>query len=153
MHGKHDFDVLSNTHSRESLIEHAKNNGVHWEEHHHPGVNWMRASGSLVRHLDNKKDFHTDNLDLDTAKGMLDNYSQLREHHKKTMVPHLRSAMAKIHSDKGDPKAHPMDYLEDAHAHLEANGGKVWAEKLHTLRHLNHQVHHLSSRISKMPTE
>lgn len=151
--GKHDFEVLANTHSRDALIEHAKNNGVHWEEHSHPGVNWMRASGSLSRHLSNGKDFHTDNLDRDTTMSMIKNYHEIREAHKKTMIPHLRSAMAKIHNDKGDPNAHPMDYLDDAHAHLEANGGKVWSDKIHTLRHLNHQIQHLSHRLGHMPTE
>ena len=153
MAGKHDFEVLSNAHSRDALLEHSKNNGVHWEEHSHPGVNWMRASGSLTRHLDNKKDFHTDNLDRETTMSMLDSYTRLREDHKKTMVPSLRSAMAKIHSDKGDTHAHPMDYLDDAHKHLEANGGHVWASKVHTLKHLNTQISHLSTRLQKMPTE
>lgn len=151
MNGKQHYEVLKNAHSREHLLEHAKNNGVSWDEHHqHEGVNWMRASGSLVDHLDKHEDFHLDDMDLDTANSMLDNYKQLREHHKSTMYPHLRSAMAKLHSEKADANTPPLSLLDEAHAHLDANGGHVWREKVNTLSHFNRKIKYLDGRIQNM---
>jgi hypothetical protein len=150
MTGKHQYAVLSNAHGREQLMEHAKNNGVHWEEHSHEGVNWMRASGAIVNHLDSGRDFDTDQMDEHTVRTMLDHYHVIRDHHKQSMIPHLRSAMAKLHAETGDPSAQPMDHLDAAHEHLKANGGHVWAQKLHDLHHLNNQIRTLTEKLTKM---
>src|SRR6185312_16010300 len=116
-------------------------------------VNWMRASGALVRHLENGKEFITDGIDEETASQMIQLYENLREIHKKTMVPILRSAMLKIHSDSPDKDANPMDLIQEAHEHLYANGGRIWADKIYTLRHLNKQIQSLSERVSPQDTE
>jgi hypothetical protein len=150
MAGKHHFQVLSNAHGRDHLIEHAKNNGVKWEEHSHEGVNWMRASKAITNHLDAGRDIDTDPMDEQSVRTMLDHYHVLRDHHKQSMVPHIRSAMAKLHAETGDPSAQPMDHLDAAHEHLKANGGKVWADKLHTLSHLNTQISTLTAKLTKM---
>lgn len=147
MNGKQHHQVLSGAHSRDHLMEHAKNSGVNWEEHSHEGVNWMRASKGMVNHVNNGKKIDTDQMDDKSVQSMLDHYTVIRDHHKKSMVPHLRSAMAKLHAEKGDPSLNPMDLLDDAHEHLKANGGEVWAEKLHTLNHINGQIKKLSTRI------
>lgn len=143
------FRVLSNTHSRDHLMEHAKNNNIEWEPHHHEGVNWMRASRAIKNHIASGKDFETDPLDKETAQTMLDHYKVLREHHKETMIPHLRSAMSKIHADRGTPGSTPMDYLDEAHSHLKNSGNGVWAEKLNTLSHFNTQIAKLTSKLDK----
>lgn len=143
------FKVLSHANSREHLLEHAKNNNVDWEQHHHEGVNWMRGATAIKNHLSRGKEFDTDTMDKDTVQTMLDHYKVLRDHHKNTMVPHLRSAMAKIHSDKGVPGSNPMDYLEEAHKHLRESGNPVWAEKVNTLSHFNTQIAKLSSKLDK----
>jgi hypothetical protein len=150
MAGIHQYRVLSGAHGREQLLEHAKANGVNWEEHSHEGVNWMRASKGIIRHIDNGKEFDTDNMDEHTVRTMLDHYNIIRDNHKQTMVPHLRSAMAKLHADKGDPSLNPMDLIDEAHTHLKNNGGKVWADKLHTLNHLNTQIRGLNAKLVKM---
>ncbi len=148
--GKQDFLILSKANGREQLLEHAKANGVNWEEHPHEGVNWMRASKGIVRHLDAGKEFDTDKMDSQTITHMLDHYRSLRDYHKQTMVPHLRSAMSKLHSEKGDPSLNPMDLLDEAHAHLRANGGRLWADKVSTLTHLNTQINNLSAKLIKL---
>jgi hypothetical protein len=74
MNGHHHFRVLSSTHSREHLIEHAKKNGVHWQVHSHEGVNWLRACNAIVGHINSGKKFDTDGTDLSTAKKMLFHY-------------------------------------------------------------------------------
>jgi len=150
MNGRVHYEVLRNSLHRDDILEHAKENGVSWEEHSHPGINWMRASSAIIKHIDKGNKFHTDGLDLETGKKMLDHYIQLREAHKKTMIPHIRSAVAKLHAEKGDSNTSPMDLLEEAHEHLKANGGHVWAEKLSTLHHINMQIKKLSDRIDKM---
>ncbi len=149
-HGRHQYQVLSNAHGREQLMEHAKANGVNWEPHSHDGVNWMRASTGMVRHLEDGKDFDTDQMDEHSIRTMLDHYHVIRDKHKQTMIPHLRSAMAKLHADKGDPSLNPMDLLDDAHEHLKANGGQAWAEKTNNLNHLNSQINTLTSKLTKM---
>lgn len=153
MAGIHQYKVLTSANGRDQLLEHAKANGVHWEESPHEGVNWMRASKGIIRHLDNGKEFDTDNMPAENIQTMLDHYKVLRDHHKESMVPHLRSAMAKLHADKGDPSLNPMDLLDEAHVHLKANGGKVWAEKLNTLNHLNTQIRNLTTKLNKKSNE
>lgn len=149
MTGSQEYEVLSGANSRDSLIEHAKRNGVKWEEHPHEGVNWMRASRAMVRHLNSGKQIDTDDMDPETIKVMLDHYKVIRDHHKKTMVPHVRSAMYKLYSEKGDPSLNPTDLINEAHAHLRENGGRVWAEKVSTLSHLNNQISKLSEKLAK----
>ena len=48
--------LLSSGHSRNSLIEFAKKNGVTWKESDHEGVNWMRASMAIQKHMENHPD-------------------------------------------------------------------------------------------------
>lgn len=146
--GRQQFEVLSSANGREQLLEHAKANGVRWEEHSHPGVNWMRASTSMVRHLNSGKEIDTDNMDKESLQAMLDHYKVIRDHHKNSMIPHIRSAMSKLHADKGDPSLNPMDLLDEAHEHLKSNGGKVWADKLSTLHSLNHHISSLSEKLN-----
>jgi hypothetical protein len=55
--------------------------------------------------------------------------------------------MAKLYQD-GDKSKSPMDYLQDAYNHLDANGGAVWGEKLNTLHHLNKQIKKLSDKLT-----
>lgn len=143
------FKVLANANSREHLMEHAQNNNVQWEPHQHAGVNWMRGATAIKNHIARGKDFETDSMDKHTVQTMLDHYKVLRDHHKETMVPHLRSAMAKIHADKGESGTTPMDYLDEAHKHLKNSGSKMWAEKVNTLSHFNTQIAKLSDRLDK----
>jgi len=140
------FQVLRNTFSREHLIDHCKNNGVKWAESNHEGVNWMRLNRSLKNHLDADGEFHTDNLDDNTATSMYHQYHQMRELHKKTMIPHLKATMAKLSQDEGGGK-HPSEYLHSAFKHLEANGGHIWRSKLHHIIHLNNKINELGKRI------
>lgn len=150
MKGKHHYSVLTRTHTKDQILKHAKANGVTWEESPHEGVNWLRASSAIISHVDRGNDFHTDGLDKNTAQKMHKLYTQIRDYHKKTMTPHLRSAMSKLHSEKGDATTPPMDLLSEAHEHLNANGGHVWVEKVHTLVHLNKKIKHLESRMKNM---
>jgi hypothetical protein len=145
--GKHEFKVLSNAYDKNSLIEQGKQNGVNWTEDKHEGKNWMRFSSALVRHLDEGNDFDIEDSNPDSLNQMKDLYHQLRDLHKQSMVPHVRAAMSKIHSEKGDDSKHPMDYLDDAYNHLDANGGHIWAEKVRTLNHFNQQIKKLSDKI------
>src|SRR5690606_4479580 len=143
MKGIHQYRILTNAHSREHLLEYAKSNGIQWEEISDEGINWMRASIAIVRHIDSGKEFDMDNIDEQTAQAMLEHYKSLKQFHKQTMVPLLRSAMAKLYAEKGDPSSSPMDLIDEAHDHLRDNGGEVWAEKLRTLHHINTQIKYL----------
>lgn len=143
------FKVLSHSHSRDHLLEHAKRNGVEWDEHPHEGVNWMRASRAISGHLNKGKEFDIDNTDKESVQAMLEHYTALREHHKKTMIPHLRSVMSKLHSEKGEPGSNPIDFLDEAHEHLNSSGNAVWREKLSTLKHFNTQIARLSDKLDK----
>jgi hypothetical protein len=151
MSGKHQYEVLTGSHHRDDILTHAKSNGVGWDEDNHEGVNWMRASSAIINHIDRGRSFHVDNLDFNTANKMMSHYTKLREDHKSTMIPHLRSAMSKLHAEKGDANTSPMDLIDEAHDHLRENGGQVWSDKLHTLNHLNTQIRHLSTRMAEMP--
>jgi len=154
MNGKQHFQVLSKTHHRDHLLEYAKKNGVQWEESPHEGVNWMRASRAIVHHLDQGKEFDTENLDdRETVKNMLDLYTKLREQHKKTMIPHIRSAMQKLRSEKDDTGVEPMSLINEAHEHLRQNGGHVWAEKVNSLVHMNSQIKKLTSKLDKIDAQ
>lgn len=144
--GKQQYKVLTNSFGRDYLLDQGKQNGVSWAEDKHEGKNWMRFSRALISHIDKGQPFDTDNADPDMLQQMKDQYHQLRDMHKQTMIPLLRGAMAKLHSD-GDGTKSPMDYLPEAYKHLDANGGHVWADKLMTLQHLNKQIKGISDRL------
>jgi len=148
--GKFHYKALTNAYGKDHLLEQGRINGVDWQEHSHEGVNWMRFSGALHRHLDGGKDFHVDNTDPQTLATMLGHYKGLRDAHKQTMIPHVRAAMAKLHADGGDGSKGPMDYLHEAYSHLEANGGHHWSEKVHSLNHLNNHISKLTDRLGGM---
>lgn len=152
MSGILDYQVLSNTHSRESLLNYAQQNGIQWDEDNHEGVNWLRASSAIVRHLENKKEFITDNLTPALIEELHQKYTELSEIHRRTMIPHLRSAMQKL-KEEGDGASQDMDMLEEAHIHLAANGGAVWADKLFMLRAINSQLEYLEKRAKDVPIE
>lgn len=40
------------SHSRDEVMDFAKKNGVQWSEHSHAGINWMRASIAIQKHID-----------------------------------------------------------------------------------------------------
>jgi len=140
------FRVLRNTFSREHLIDHCKKNGLLWNESNDEGINWMRVNRALKNHLEADGDFHTDDVDPRLLKQMHDHYHVMRELHKKTMVPHLKATMSKLSQDDGGSK-HPMEYLDKALEHLEANGGHIWRDKLTHLVHLNNKIKGLKARI------
>lgn len=150
MAGNIHHKVLSNAFGREHLLEQGKRNGVQWQEDSHEGVNWMRFSGAVSRHMDEGKDFHIDDSDPALLNQMLTHYKLLKEMHKRTMVPHVRAAMQKLRMDSNDGSKGDMDYLNEAYAHLDANGGHHWSEKVSGLHSLNHHINHLTERLSKM---
>jgi len=148
--GKHQYRALRNSVSREHLLQQGINNRLHWDEDKHEGVNWMRFSNALVNHLNEGKDFHLDDTDSSSLKAMLHHLSQAREYHKQTMIPHIKATMSKLYSESTDTTRNLMDYIHDAHKHLEANGGHHWAEKLRTLSHMNKHIDSLTKRIREM---
>ena len=146
MAGKHHYNALTEAYPKDHLMEQGKLNGIHWEEHDHPGVNWLRFSAALQRHLDSGKDFYPDNAHPEGIRTMLNHYVHLRELHKQSMVPHIRAAMSKLYMDRGS-NGNPEDLLPETYKHLEANGGHVWADKMSTLHQLNSQIAKLSDRL------
>lgn len=150
MNGKQHYEILRNAHSRSHLIEHAKFNGILWKEAPHEGVNWLRASRSIIDYLDDNSEFLLEDLDIDTASSMLDLYNQLRELHKKTMYPHLRSAMNKIDSENRDSSKSNTELLNEAHSHVDKHGGWIWREKVDVLNTLNRQISYLEGRTQGM---
>ena len=44
------------SHSRDEVMDFAKKNGVQWVEHSHVGINWMRASIAIQKHIDSNGD-------------------------------------------------------------------------------------------------
>lgn len=147
--GKHEYAVLTKNMDRNTLIELGKQNGVSWKEDKDEGINWMRFSRAMISHIDQGKPFETDNADPELLQSMKDNYHQLRDMHKQTMIPHIRAAIAKLHSE-GDTTKSPMDYLPEAMSHLDANGGHVWSDKLRVLDHFNNQIRRLSDRLGNV---
>ncbi|MMZ43535.1 hypothetical protein D1872_50910 [compost metagenome] len=148
--GRFHHSALTTAYNREHLVERGRANGVDWQEHGHEGINWMRFSTALHKHLDDGNEFHMDNDNPETLKQMLGHYTALRETHKQTMVPHIRAAMAKLHADHGDGTMSHMDFLDQAYEHLEANGGHHWAEKVSVLSSLNKHINRLTDRLTKM---
>lgn len=145
----HHYKVMTNAFSREHLLDQGTKNGVRWEENGHEGVNWMRFSGALDKHLSANQDFHTDDADVATLKQMHDQYKQLRETHKQTMIPHVRGAMQRLkEKDTSNTGSHHTEYLQQAYAHLDANGGHHWAEKVSTLQGLNSKIKGIAKRLS-----
>lgn len=150
--GLRDYRVLANTHSREALLNYMTQNGIQWEESNNEPVNWLRASMSLARHLDGKGEFITDNLTPELIQDLTQRYTELLEVHKKSMLPHIRSAMQKLR-EEGDGTEQDMDLLQEAHVHLAKYGGATWADKIHTLRVLNTNLDYLEKRASDVPIE
>lgn len=150
MAGKHQYHVLSNAYHKDHLIGQGEKNGIHWEKNDHEGVNWMRFSHALCQHLEGGNVFPIDDADPEILQDMLKQYIQLRDLHKRTMIPHIRSAMSKLHSDRNDANLRPIDLLKEAHEHLSANGGHEWAEKVSTLTHLNSHISKLHKRLNDL---
>lgn len=44
------------SHSRDEVMDFAKKNGVQWTEHSHVGINWMRASIAIQKHIESNGD-------------------------------------------------------------------------------------------------
>jgi hypothetical protein len=148
--GRFHHAALTGAYDKSHLLEHGRSNGIDWQEDGHEGVNWLRFSTALHRHLDGGGQFHLDNGDPEALKTMLNNYRGILDAHKKTMVPHVRAAMAKLYMEHGDGSKSHMDFLKDAYEHLEANGGHQWAEKVSVLSNLNKHVNSLTERLSNM---
>jgi hypothetical protein len=149
MAGIHHYHALTSAYPREHLIEQGKLNGIKWEEHSHEGVNWLRFNTALRNHLDNGNDFYPDNAHPEGLKTMLNHYVQLKEMHKQSMVPHVRAAMSKLYSERGN-SSDPKSLLQDAYKHLDSNGGHVWSEKVATLHNINTQITKLSNRLKSL---
>lgn len=143
-----DFKVLSTAHDRNHLLEHAEKNGISWDKHGHEGVNWLRASRAISTHLNNGNELDMDDMSKESAQLMLDHYKVLRDHHKQTMIPHLRSVMSKLHSESNGESSSPLDHLDAAHQILNNPANGVWKEKVSTLSHFNTQIAKLQSKIS-----
>lgn len=150
MTGKQKFQILKNAYSREHLMEQAKKKGISWEESNEEGINWMRFSNAMVHYLNAGGDFDMDEDNPELIQAMLDQYKQLRDLHKQSMIPHIRAAMAKIYADKNDKSLQPTDCLQEAHEHLAANGGQIWAEKLASLSHFNRQIKKLQDKLNSI---
>lgn len=149
MKGINHYRVLSNAYGRKELLEMGKNNGLSWQEDNgREGVNWMRFSRALVKHLDEGKHFDTDSTDTESLQSMLDQYTQLRDMHKQTMIPHVRAGLSKLHAKGEITSKDPMEYLPQVYDHLDANGGHIWAEKVRTLSNLNSQIKNITEKLS-----
>jgi len=48
---KKKINELRDTLGKDKVIELAKKQGISWKEDKHPGINWMRASMSIQKHL------------------------------------------------------------------------------------------------------
>lgn len=151
--GKFHHKALTNAYHKDHILSQGRVNGVDWQEHKHEGVNWMRFSTALQRHLDEGKEFHMDNTDPEALKQMLAGYQSIRDSHKSTMIPHIRAAMAKLHSEHNDGSLSHMHFLDKAYEHLEANGGHAWAEKVSVLSSLNKHINKLTERLKSMGHE
>lgn len=150
MSGKHEYKVLTNSMGKKELMEHAKSNGVNWDStSYHEGVNWMRFSRALVHHLDSGGSVHIEHEDPNVMTNMLNKYSEIKELHKKDMIPHVRAAMSKLRADDVDGTKPDSHYIKLAYEHLDKNGGHQWAHKVATLVDLNNKINHLSTRISE----
>ncbi|MNW28691.1 hypothetical protein D3C74_55260 [compost metagenome] len=148
--GRYHHNVITGAYDREHLISQGRANGVDWQEHKNPDINWFRFSTALHRHLDKGGQYHMDTEDPETLKQMLESYKGIRDLHKKTMIPHVRSAMAKLHSEHGDGSKSHMDFLKDSYSHLEANGGHHWSQKVSVLNGLNNHINSLTQRLNSM---
>lgn len=149
-HGKYQHAVLANAYSRSHLMEQTRKNNIPWEESGHEGVDWMRASGAVVNHLNQGRDFHMEDTEPEKMRQVLSHYTKMRELHKETMIPHVKAALQKLHQDGGDPHKNPMDYLEQVYAHLDQNGGHYWAEKVHVLTSLNRHIANMTSKLKDL---
>lgn len=149
-HGRYQHRVLANAYGRRHLIEQGKKNNIPWEESSHDGVNWMRFSGATINHINQGRDFHMEDSDPTLLRNMIVHLTKMKEMHKQTMVPHVRAALHKLHENGGDPNKNPMDYLPEAYAHLEANGGHHWAEKIHTLNSLNAHISRMTKKVKDL---
>lgn len=150
MSGRYHYAVLRNAFSRQGLMDHGVSNGVQWDEDSHEGVNWMRFSRSLCRHLNDDKPFHTDNLDLDTIKKMHSHYTQLRDLHVKAMIPHVKEGLRYLQQQDVNTHKHPNEYLPEVYKHLKENGGHHWNHKIRTLVHINSRLKALGERMTNM---
>ncbi len=45
------IEKLRDKHGKDNVIELAKKQGISWKEDAHPGINWMRASMAIQKHL------------------------------------------------------------------------------------------------------
>lgn len=148
MSENYQYKVLCNAYSKDFLVEQGNKNGVYWEESDNPGVNWMRFSHALCKHLDEGKEFDMDDGDSQSLQEMLDYYTKLKDMHKKTMIPLVRSAMSKLYAEKNDANLRPIDLVKEAQQHLDANGGVVWSNKVSTLANLNAQIKSINNKLN-----
>lgn len=149
-YGKLQHRVLSHAYSRSHIIEQTRKNSIPWEESGHEGVDWMRASGAVVNHLNQGRDFHLEDTEPEKMRQVLSHYTTMKEMHKETMIPHVKAALGKLHQDGGDPSKNPIDYLPQVYAHLDQNGGHHWAEKVHTLHSLNRHIANLTTKLKDL---
>lgn len=144
---KNEFDTLVNAYSPDFLMEQGKAQGIQWNEDSKKEINWFRFCQALMGFLKGGSHLDLSGIDEDTAGQMLDHYTQLRELHKQSMIPHLRDAMSKLYAEASDPSKTPEDYIQGAYEHLENKGGRAWADKISTLTHLNTQIGLLQSKV------
>lgn len=149
MDGKRKFELLVKAHDRSHLITHAESNGISWNKADHEGVNWMRACSAIIDYLEDNN-FYLEDMNLEEASEMLNLYNRIRDYHKMTMAPHLRSAMAKIHSYNRDNTKSDDDLLKSAHLHLDKYGGEDWRSKVYNLGVINRQIEYLEMRTQSM---
>lgn len=147
----HHHRVLSDLYTREHLMERGKENGLQWEDHPHEGVNWMRFTNALKGHLQEDGHFHTGETDVESLERMKHHYGEIKKLHRKQMAEHIKQVMTKLHMENEDPNKRPEDFLDEAHSHLEANGGHLWSENVRTLHNLNHHIGQLEHRIKNAP--
>lgn len=129
-------------------MEQGTKNGIIWEESNNTGVNWMRFSHALCKFLEEGNEFDVDDSDPQSLQEMLEYYTKLRDMHKKTMIPLVRSTMTKLYSERGDSNLRPIDLVKEAQKHLDANGGTGWSKKVSTLSSINAQIKAINNKLS-----
>lgn len=141
-------EILEQLYTKDFLYEIGTRNNIKWNTGETDEETWRNFKTALIGFL-GEKELDLDFTEESDIQAIIESYSQLREIHKKYMVPHIRGVMNKIKEESGDTVPSSEELLEDAYEMLSLHGGAQWNDKLNTLHYYSQRIRELSELIEE----
>lgn len=143
MNPEYQLQLLKTLYDDDFLQEISKRNNIIWGEEDEEGPS-NNFEGALLKFLEEGNTLDVDFMEDEDKQRIIQSLTDLREVHKKYMVPQIRAVMNKIKGESEDISLSGPELLEQAYELLSLYGGAQWNSKLNTLHYYSSRIRELS---------